>query len=413
MIKYETFKLDNGMEVIHHKDPMTSLAVVNLLYKVGSRNEAPTQTGIAHLFEHLMFSGSKHAPDFDQPLQEAGGENNAFTNTDITNYYNTLPAENMDTALWLEADRMADLSLTKHNVSVQKKVVIEEFQETCLNKPYGDSWHHVCDMSYTHYPYRWPTIGYDPSHVESVTMDDALRFYEDYYQPGNAVLSIASPYDHDHIANRVNHWFGDIKGKQVTVNLPEEKRLAEHFISKQVVGQVSAQHLFLIFPMPDRLHPDYYQYDLLSDILGYGKSSRLITRIIKDKGLFTSVSAYITGTMGPGLFVVEGRLLDGVSIDTARTALWTELNALCDQIIDNTELQKVKNKAISSMKFGDVSLLNRAMNLAYYGSLGKTEMMNQEDDNYQAVTAQQLITVANQLFRGNPHRELIYSPKRT
>ncbi len=411
MIKYETWKLDNGMEVIHHKDPMTSLAVVNLLYKVGSRNENPSQTGIAHLFEHLMFSGSKHAPDFDMPLQEAGGENNAFTNTDITNYYNTLPSENLDTALWLEADRMADLSLNKSSVSIQKKVVLEEFQETCLNKPFGDSWHHVCDLSYANYPYRWPTIGYLPSHIESVTLEDALKFYGDYYQPGNAVLSIASPYAHEHIVNRVNHWFGDIEGKTVHVNLPEEQVLDDHFISKQVFGKVSAQHLFLVFPMPDRLHPDYYQYDLLSDILGYGKSSRLIARIIKGKGLFTSLSAYITGTMGPGLFVVEGRLLDGVTIDTARAAIWEELNLLCDEKINATELQKVKNKAISSMKFGDVSLLNRAMNLAYYGSLGNTAMMNQEDDNYQAVTSQQLITVANKLFRTNPHRELIYSPE--
>lgn len=411
MIKFETFKLDNGMEVIHNKDEMTSLAVVNLLYKVGSRNEDPTQTGLAHLFEHLMFSGSKNAPDFDQPLQEAGGENNAFTNTDITNYYNTLPADNIDTALWLEADRMADLSLTQENLSIQKKVVIEEFQETCLNKPYGDSWHHVCDMSYANYPYRWPTIGYDPSHVESVTLDNALKFYGDYYQPGNAVLSIASPYDHGHIKKKVNHWFGDIQGKKVNVDLPNEIQLEEHFISKQVFGKVSAQHLFLVFPMPDRLHPDYYQYDLLSDILGYGKSSRLITRIVKPKSLFTSLSAYITGTMGPGLFIVEGRLQDGVSIDSARAALWTELNLLCDQAIENVELQKVKNKAISSMKFGDVSLLNRAMNLAYYGSLGKTEMMNQEDGNYEAVTSQQLSIVANRLFRENPHRELIYSPQ--
>lgn len=411
MIKFKTFKLDNGMEVIHHRDPNTSLAVVNLLYKVGSRNEDPSQTGIAHLFEHLMFSGSKHAPDFDLPLQEAGGENNAFTNTDITNYYNMLPADNIDTALWLEADRMADLSLTEDNVSIQKKVVIEEFQETCLNKPYGDSWHHVCEMSYSQYPYKWPTIGYKPSHVETVTRENALKFYADYYQPRNAVLSIASPYDHDSIIKRVNHWFGDIEGKQVDINLPLEKKLGDHFISKQVFGKVSAQHLFLIFPMPDRLHPNYYQYDLLSDILGYGKSSRLIARLIMSKSIFSSLSAYITGTMGPGLFIVEGRLLDGVSIDTARSAIWKELNLLCDEVISEKELQKVKNKAISSMKFGDVSLLNRAMNLAYYGSLGKPDMMNQEDENYDAVTSAHLIDVANKLFKENPHRELIYSPQ--
>lgn len=413
MVKYTTKKLNNGLEVIHHQDTNTSVAVINMLYKVGSRNELPTQTGIAHLFEHLMFCGSKHAPDFDEPLQQAGGENNAFTNNDITNYYNVLPADNIDTALWLESDRMAYLDLTQNSLDIQKKVVLEEFQEVCLNKPYGDSWHHVSALAYKSYPYRWPTIGVDPTHIESVTHADAMQFYDTYYQPGNAILSIASPYPDEYIFNKAEHWFGDINGKEVTTGFPATEEFASKNQAKEVFGNVTAQHIFLAFPMVERLHPDYYQYDLLSDILGYGKSSRLFTNILQEKGLFSSITAYITGVHGPGLFIVEGRLLNGVSINEARSAMWVELNTLCDTLMEERELQKVKNKAISSMIFGDVSLQNRAMNLAYYASLGKTEMMNQEDANYHAVTKEQIQQKAIELFKDQPHSELIYSPKQT
>ncbi len=411
MVKYITKKLDNGLEVIHHRDMNTSIAVVNMLYKVGSRNEIPTQTGIAHLFEHLMFCGSENAPDFDEPLQEAGGENNAFTNNDITNYYNLLPADNVDTALWLESDRMASLDLTQESLDIQKKVVIEEFQEVCLNKPYGDSWHYLSDLCYESYPYKWPTIGISPEHIESVQHNDAMSFYDQFYQPGNAILSIASPFEDGFILDKVDHWFGDIIGKQVTTLFPSRKPLTGDIVSTEVFGNVTAQHIFLAFPMVGRLHPDYYQYDLLSDLLGYGKSSRLITNILKSKGLFSSLTAYITGVEGPGLFIVEGRLLNDTSIDEARAAIWYELNSMCDNIIEEKELQKVKNKAISSMIFGDVSLQNRAMNLAYYASIGHTEMMNQEDHNYQAVTVEDIKKIALKLFREEPYRELIYSPQ--
>lgn len=411
MVKYVTKKLENGMEIIHHRDTNTSIAVVNTLYKVGSRNENPHQTGIAHLFEHLMFCGSENAPDFDEPLQQAGGENNAFTNNDITNYYNMLPADNMDTALWLESDRMAHLALTKESVDVQKKVVLEEFQEVCLNKPYGDSWHHVSALSYQNYPYRWPTIGYTPEHIESVSHADALGFYDKFYQPGNAILSIASPYTDQEVFNKVEHWFGDIKGKAVSSNFPKETALENKHISKEVFGNVNAQHIFFAFPMVERLHPEYYQYDLLSDVLGYGKSSRLIAKVIMEHGLFSTLSAYITGVEGPGLFVVEGRLLQDTTVDQAREAIWSELNLLCDTLMDEKELRKVKNKAISSMVFGDVSLQNRAMNLAYYASLGRTSMMNEEDDNYNKVTTEDIKKIANRIFKDQPYRELIYSPQ--
>ncbi len=411
MIEFKRHILDNGLEVILHHDPSSTMAAVNILYKVGSRNEVETQTGIAHLFEHLMFSGSKHAPDFDTPLQEAGGENNAFTNCDITNYYNLVPAPNIDTALWLESDRMANLSLTQESVDTQKKVVIEEFQETCLNKPYGDSWHHLSALAYKDYPYKWPTIGYTVDHISSVDMETAYAFYTSYYQPKNAVLCIASPYTYAEMLQKVEYYFGDIAGVDVHTDLPTSVESKPANESKTVVGRVPSKHIFLAFQMPHRNHKDYYIYDLLSDVLGYGPSSRLYNRLVKGKNLFTSLTAYVTGTTGPGLFIVEGRLADEVSVEAAQEGIWIELKEMANTLLAERELQKVKNKAISSMKFGDVNILNKAMNLAYYAALGDADIMNQEETRYESVTVEQIHQVAQALFVRDHYSELIYLPE--
>lgn len=411
MVEFKRHILDNGLEVILHRDPSSTTAAVNVLYKVGSRNELETQTGLAHLFEHLMFSGSKHAPDFDTPLQEAGGENNAFTNCDITNYYNLVPSPNIDTALWLESDRMANLTLTQENVDTQKKVVIEEFQETCLNKPYGDSWHHLSALAYKDYPYKWPTIGYNTDHISTVSMDTAYAFYSSYYQPKNAVLCIASPYSYDTMLAKAQHFFGDITGVDVHTDLPNEIESKPSNESKSITGRVPSTHLFLAFQMPHRNHPDYYIYDLLSDMLGYGPSSRLYNRLVKGKNLFTSLTAYVTGTTGPGLFIVEGRLADAVDVSAAQEAIWIELREIATNVLEERELQKVKNKAISSMKFGDVNLLNKAMNLAYYAALGDPNIMNEEEARYESVTTAQINTIAKSMFISGHYSELIYLPE--
>ncbi len=411
MIEFELHRLENGLEVVLHRDPQSTMSVVNILYKVGSRNELADKTGIAHLFEHLMFSGSKHAPDFDTPLQEAGGDNNAFTNSDITNYYDVIPTANIDTALWLEADRMQHLNLNEKSVDVQKKVVVEEFYETCLNKPYGDSWHHLSALAYKEYPYRWPTIGLEPDHITRVTIDDALTFYQRYYQPSNAILCIAGPLSYEKMLKKAQQYFGSIESTTVdnTISLQEPK--LANSIKETLKKAVPSKQLFLAFPMPGRLDNAYYQYDLLSDVLGYGPSSRLYTELVKKAPFFTSINAYITGVSGPGLLIVEGRVSDSKNIEDAKAAVWQLLEAVTKSGISERELQKVKNKAISSMKFGDVSLLNKAMNLAYYTALGHTNTINEEEANYSKVTTQDIQQLSKALFIDQPHIELIYLPE--
>ena len=313
VINYSRFELDNGLRVLVHEDKSTPMVAVNILYNVGARDESPEKTGFAHLFEHLMFGGSAHIPDFDDPIQMAGGDNNAFTNNDITNFYNILPAANIETAFWLESDRMRFLTLDEKVLDVQRRVVVEEFKETCLNQPYGDVWHHIADMAYKVHPYRWPTIGKVPKHIEEATIEDVQEFYQKFYLPNNAILVVSGNTSNEQVRSLTEKWFGEIpRGATPDRNIPQEPR-QEKLQQRINQANVPVDAIFLAFHTPSRTHEDFYTTDLLSDILCNGQSSRLYRKLLKEQHLFVHIDCYITGSIDPGLLIIEGKLSEGVS----------------------------------------------------------------------------------------------------
>lgn len=412
MVNFERRTLANGLRVIVHEDRNTPLAVVNIQYDVGSRDESPDRTGFAHLFEHLMFSGSKGAPHFDDALQQAGGENNAFTTNDYTTFYDIVPAENLETALWLESDRMYALNIGKRAFKVQQLVVLEEFEETCRNEPYGDSWHHLSELAYQRHPYRWPVIGLKPEHIAEATHEEVKAFYKRWYAPNNAVLSVAGPITAEQVFAWAEKWFGDIP----PVELPERQWPADPPLSgapRRVVrsGIIPAPALYIAFRMPARLDPDFYGLDLLCDVMAGGHASRLYRRLVKDQALFSSIDAYATGNTDPGLLVVEGRLNAGVSMEQAEEAIWGELEALCNAPVSEHELLKVKRKFENTVVFSETSILNKAQNLAYYESLCRAEWMNEEVNVYLQTDAAHIQDCAVRTFVRDAAVTLIYEPQ--
>ena len=412
MIKFERFELDNGLRVLVHEDDSTPMATVNVLYNVGARDESPDKTGFAHLFEHLMFGGSANIPDFDTPIQMAGGENNAFTNNDITNFYDVLPIQNLETAFWLESDRMVALNFDEKVLEVQRKVVVEEFKETCLNQPYGDVWHYISDMAYKVHPYRWPTIGKVPKHVEDATMEDVKSFFYHFYRPNNAILVVAGPVKTEEVKRLTEKWFGDIpRGEQVLRKLPQEppqKRLEKRIRE----ANVPVDAIYLAFHMPARTDPDYYIVDLISDVLSNGNSSRLYRRLLKEQQLFTSIDCYVSGSIDPGLLIIEGKPAEGNKKEKASEAIWKELEQLKAEPIPEQELQKVKNKAESTLVFSELSALNKAINLAYFELLGDADLINREAELYQQVTTDSLQRVSKALFIEDNCSELFYKAQK-
>ena len=412
MVNYKRFELSNGLRVLIHEDTSTPMVAVNVLYNVGARDESPDKTGFAHLFEHLMFGGSANVPDFDDPIQWAGGENNAFTNNDITNFYDILPAENIETAFWLESDRMLSLNFDERVLDVQRKVVLEEFKETCLNQPYGDVWHHLTDMAYKVHPYRWPTIGKLPEHVEEATMEDVKDFYFKYYRPNNAVLTVAGNVPVDRVRELVEKWFGDIPAGEVPQRrLPKEppQKKLEQRINE---ANVPVDALYLAFHAPGRTDADFYAADLLSDILANGSSSRLYRRLLKERQLFSSVDAYLTGSIDPGLLIIEGKPSDGVSLETAERAIWKELDLLKRELLPADELQKIKNKMESTLAFSELNVLNKAINLAFFEVIGDAGLVNREAGLYQQVTEEDIREVARRLLTPENCSELYYKARR-
>ena len=408
MINFDRFVLENGLRVLVHEDDSTPMVAVNVLYNVGARDESPDKTGFAHLFEHLMFGGSENIPDFDEPIQNAGGENNAFTNNDVTNFYDLLPAENIETAFWLESDRMLSLNFDENVLEVQRKVVIEEFKETCLNQPYGDVWHHLTDMAYKVHPYRWPTIGKVPKHVEDATMDDVREFYFKHYRPNNAILTVAGNVTAAQVKGLAEKWFGDIPaGKVQARTLPQEppqKRLEKRINE----ANVPVDALYLAFHVPARLEQDYYNVDLLSDILANGNSSRLYRRLLKEKQLFTAIDCYITGSIDPGLLIVEGKPAEGVTLEAAEAAIWEELELIKNEPVSALELQKVKNKVESTLIFSESNVLNKAMNLAFFELLGDAELINREVEHYERIQVADIQRVAQEILTQENCSELYY-----
>jgi len=410
MISFDRYVLENGLRLIVHEDQSSPMVAINVVYDVGSRDEDPSMTGFAHLFEHLMFGGSVNVPDFDGPVQNAGGENNAFTNTDMTNFYNVLPAVNMETALWLESDRMQQLAFSEKALNIQKKVVIEEFKETCLTEPYGDVWHHLSELVYEKHSYRWPTIGKALSHIEDAKLEDVVHFFKKHYTPSNAILVISGNMPSKKAYDLVYKWFSEIPSgikyeRKLTYDEPQIKQR-----QKIVKGNVPMAALYLSFHMVDRNHPDYYAYDLLSDVLSNGRSSRLFQRLYKEKHLFSEIDAYISGTFDPGMFVIEGRPMPNISIENAKQAIWSELEMLKKEPLDSRELQKLKNKIESSLEYSEVNILHKSMSLAYFELLGDANLINNEAEEYQKVTSKDIQRVANKMFVLENCSELIYLP---
>ncbi|NQW43469.1 MAG: insulinase family protein [Bacteroidetes bacterium] len=410
MIAYNIHHLANGLTLIHHPDFNTNLCVSNLLYNVGARDESADKTGFAHLFEHLMFGGSVNIPSFDTPLQKASGENNAFTSNDITNYYITLPSQNIETALWLESDRMLRLDFSEKSLAVQQGVVIEEFKQRYLNQPYGDAWLHLRPLAYQVHPYQWATIGKEISHVENANLTDVISFFETFYNPSNAVLCLAGNISFNSAKELTEKWFGKIPaGKKNTNHYPIEP-IRYKRNEKTIDTNVPQKAIYLAFNMVERNHPLYYAFDLLSDILSRSESSYFINILIKEKLLFTQLEAYVSGDIDAGLFIIEGKLADDVSFETAENEIIKVIKELTITGLGEKDLIKVKNKSLTSNLFSKTSVLNKAMSLCYAFRLGDVELVNKETYYIKHISENDVITICKEyLLKGN-HSVLKYNP---
>ncbi len=411
MIQFEKFELDNGLKVLVHQDTSTPMAVVNVLYNVGAKDEDPAKTGFAHLFEHLMFGGSVNIPVYDEPLQRAGGENNAYTTNDLTNYYCQIPAENIETAFWLESDRMLSLAFSKKSLEVQRKVVCEEFKEHYINKPYGDAWHKMRSLAYTQHPYRWMTIGASLQHVEDATMEDVKDFFFQFYRPNNAILVVTGNVQTEQVKQLAQKWFGPIEaGKPYVRNLPKEP-VQEKSRTMDVRADVPLDMLMMTWHMGGRFDEGYHATDLITEVLGGGTSARLYEQLIKVKQIFSSIDCYHFGTVDPGLLVIEGKLVKGISMAVAEKAVLEEIEKIKNEILDAKEVQKVINKTESVICFEDMSIMNRAHSLAYYELLGDADLMNKELSMYQKVTPSMIQHTAQQIFQDSNRNTLYYYSK--
>jgi zinc protease len=399
MISFSEFKLTNGLQVIVHEDPTVQIAVMNILYDVGSRDEREDKTGFAHLFEHLMFGGSKNIPNYDEPLQRVGGENNAFTNTDITNYYLTVPSANIETGFWLESDRMLSLSFDPHVLDVQRKVVVEEFKQRYLNQPYGDVWLKLRPLAYQVHPYKWATIGKEISHIENATDADVKDFFFSHYVPSNAVLVVAGNVTAEQVKQLAEKWFEPIpSGKKPIRNIVQEPRQNAKRVLN-VEASVPANALYKTYHMPGRFHADYYAIDLMSDILSRGQSSRLYHQLVKEKEIFTAVSSFAIGTIDPGLLVINGRVKDGIALEDAEAEVDAVVTKFIIEGVSKAEVEKVKNQSMSTLEFGEVEVINRAMNLASASLSGDTDMVNQEKVELEKVSTDDIKRVASTILR--------------
>jgi zinc protease len=411
MIAFERFTLANGLTVLVHEDASTPMAVVNIMYDVGARDEDPSRTGFAHLFEHLMFGGSINIESYDEPLQLAGGENNAYTTNDLTNYYCQLPAENLETAFWLESDRMLSLAFSEKSLDVQRKVVCEEFKEHYINKPYGDAWQIMRQMAYKAHPYQWMTIGKELKHVEEATLTDVKNFFAKHYTPLNAILVVAGNVKKEQVLNLAQKWFEPIpSGKRYERHLPvepvqQEARKQTHY------ADVPLDAFYKTWHMPSRMERGYYVTDLITDILGSGASSRLYQKLVKEKQLFSNIDCYHFGSRDAGLLSIEGRLVKGISPQEAEAAIEEELTQLKTKPVDEKELRKVINKTESTIIFEDMSVMSRANSLAYYELLGNASLMNEELEKYRTVTAEELQETCKSIFREENSNTLYYLSK--
>lgn len=398
MIKFDRFQLENGLKVIVHKTRETPIVAFNLLYDVGARDENPERTGFAHLFEHLMFGGSINIPQFDTPLQKAGGENNAFTSNDITNYYITIPKQNLETAFWLESDRMLSLAFSEKSLEVQRNVVMEEFKQRYLNQPYGDVFLYLRPLAYKKHPYQWSTIGKNLEQIETASMQEVKDFFYSRYAPNNAVLVIAGDVETDDIKKLAEKWFGPIEKRKVPKrNLPKEPKQDEaRFL--ELKRDVPYNAIYKAYHMCGKKDKNYYESDLISDILSNGKSARLNRILVKEKKLFSDINAYIFGSTDPGLLIINGTVLPGVNMKKADQAIEEITEELRNNNVTAYELEKVQNKVEATIVFTEAAPLNVAMNLAFHELTGKAENINDEIPKYRNVTPESLKNVANKIL---------------
>ena len=412
MITVNRHTLPNGLRIVHSEMESTQMVALNVLYNVGARDEHPEHTGFAHLFEHLMFGGSVNIPDYDTHVQNAGGENNAWTNNDITNYYITLPRQNVETGFWLESDRMLSLDFNEKSLEVQRQVVIEEFKQRNLNQPYGDVGHLVRDMAYKKHSYQWPTIGKETSHIANATLDEVKDFFFRFYAPDNAILAVTGNISFEDTVTLAEKWFGPIPRRNVTTrNLPKEPVQTEE--RRQTVERnVPVDALYMVFHKCDRLHPDYYTFDMLSDLLSSGRSCRFIQHLVLEKQIFSNIDAYISGSIDEGLFHITGKPSPGISLEEAEEAIWEELEALKTIEIDSYELEKVKNRYESEQIFNNLNYLNVATNLAFFELIGQAEDINYEVEKYRSVTSERIREVARKAFVRENCSVLYYKAKK-
>jgi zinc protease len=412
MINLDKFTLENGLRFIYHKDDSSPIAVVNTLYNVGAKDEDPEQTGFAHLFEHLMFGGSVNIPDFDGALQKTGGDNNAFTSNDITNYYITLPSQNIETAFWLESDRMLGLDFSQKNLDAEKNVVIEEFKERYLNQPYGDLWMHLRKLAFGEHPYSWPTIGKEISHIEKANLEDVKSFFYRFYAPDNAILVVSANLETEYVLNLVKKWYGKIESRNVKPTvLPE---IAKNSAQKRlkVERDVPYDTMYMVFHMGEKTHSDFQATDLLSDVLSNGRSSRFYQNLLMKGDLFAEIDAYLTGDLHGGLFVIMCTLLEGVSMEQAEEAIWNEIGYLIKSGISDYELEKVKNKYESSKVFSELNATSRAYLIAMHELIDDANDINLEVEKYRKVTAEDIISVAKKILRKENSTVLNYYAKK-
>ncbi len=408
MISFSEFKLKNGLHVIVHEDPTVQIAVMNILYDVGSRDEREEKTGFAHLFEHLMFGGSINIPNYDEPLQMVGGENNAFTNTDITNYYLTVPAANIETAFWLESDRMLSLSFDPNVLEVQRKVVVEEFKQRYYNQPYGDVWLKLRPLAYEKHPYKWATIGKEISHIENATDADVKEFFFKHYVPSNAILVVAGNVTVDQVKQLSEKWFEPIlAGSKPVRNLEREPTQKSKRI-QETKENVPANALYKAYHMGGRFDEEYYAADVLSDILSRGHSSRLYHQLVKENEIFTSISSFVLGTIDPGLLVISGRVKDGITLEDAERAVTKILEEVVERGVTEAELEKVKIQAVSTIEFGEIEVINRAMALAFAALSGETDLVNTEKEKIEGLTLRDIHKAAKKILREENSNILYY-----
>ncbi len=398
MVQYSTFTLDNGLKVVVHEDPNTQMAVMNLMYDVGSKDEDPNKTGFAHLFEHLMFEGSVNIKDFDSQLQKVGGSSNAFTSPDVTNYYIQLPAVNLETAFWLESDRMLGLDIHQEKLDIQKKVVIEEFKQRYLNQPYGDVWLKLRPMVYKEHPYNWPTIGKEISHIEDSTLEEVNAFFKKHYNPQNAVLVVGGNVTTEQVKELAEKWFGPIPaGEKYERNIPQEPKQTEARFM-EIEKDVPLNAIYKVWHSCDHNSPDYYPVELLGDILGSGKSSRVYEKLVQEKRLFNSIHMGHSSSFDPGMFIFSGTLNEGVTFEEAEISLELLLQEAKRHPVTDEELFQVKNEAEAHLVFNQVDLMQRCLSLAYATTMGDPNLVNQEAEMIQAVTKEEINAVAEKVL---------------